>query len=78
MIYYECYHINKSYNFNTKLNYIFNNMEHQTLVTLVVVRVTMIAPHGYVVQNNLNGIIQHEIGGKKIGMGNLHNLNNIL
>jgi len=53
-------------------------MEHQTLVTLVVVRVTMIAPHGYVVQNNLNGIIQHEIGGKKIGMGNLHNLNNIL
>ncbi len=37
MIYYECYHINKSYNFNTKLNYIFNNMEHQTLVTLDVV-----------------------------------------
>ncbi len=33
--------INKSYNFNTKLNYIFNNMEHQTLVTLIVVCVTM-------------------------------------
>ncbi len=26
MIYYECYHISKSYNFNMKLNYIFNNM----------------------------------------------------
>jgi hypothetical protein len=37
-------YISKSYNFNTKLNYIFNNMEHQALVALVVVRVTMIAP----------------------------------
>jgi hypothetical protein len=27
-----------------KLNYIFNNMEHQALVTLAMVRVTMIAP----------------------------------
>jgi hypothetical protein len=44
MIYYECYHINKSYNLNTKLNYIFNNMEHQMLVTLVVVHVTMTTP----------------------------------
>jgi hypothetical protein len=44
MIYYECYHINKSYNFNMKLNYIFNDMEHQALVTFVVIRVTMIAP----------------------------------
>ncbi len=44
MIYYECYHINKSYNFNKKLNNIFNNMEHQALVTLVVVRVTMTTP----------------------------------
>ncbi len=42
MIYYECYHISKSYNFNTKLNYIFNNMEHQALITFVVVGVTMI------------------------------------
>jgi hypothetical protein len=33
----------KSYNFNLKLNYIFNNMEHQTLIMLVVVCVTMIA-----------------------------------
>jgi len=41
---YECYHISKSYNFNTKLNYIFNNMEHQALVTLVVIRVTMTTP----------------------------------
>ncbi len=41
MIYYECYHISKSYNFNTKLNYIFNNMEHGTLVTFVAVCVTM-------------------------------------
>jgi hypothetical protein len=37
MIYCECYHISKSYNFKTKLNYIFNNMEHQALVTFVVV-----------------------------------------
>jgi hypothetical protein len=44
MTHYECYHINKSYNFDMKLNYIFNNMEHQALVTFVVVRVTMIAP----------------------------------
>jgi hypothetical protein len=27
-----------------KLNYIFNNMEHQALVQLVMVHVTMIAP----------------------------------
>jgi hypothetical protein len=26
-----------------KLNYIFNNMEYQALVTLIVIRVTMIA-----------------------------------
>ncbi len=45
MIYYECYHINKSYNFNTKLNYIFNNMEHQIMVTFIAVRVTMTAPN---------------------------------
>jgi hypothetical protein len=44
MIYYECYHISKSYNFNTKLNYIFNNMEHQALVTLVMAHGTTIAP----------------------------------
>jgi hypothetical protein len=37
MIFYECYHISKSYNFNMKLNYTFNNMEHQTLVTLVTI-----------------------------------------
>jgi hypothetical protein len=37
MIYYECYHVSKSYNFNTKLNYIFNNMEHQALVIFVMV-----------------------------------------
>jgi hypothetical protein len=43
MIYYECYHISKSYNFNMKLNYILNNMEYQALDTLVVVHVTMIA-----------------------------------
>jgi hypothetical protein len=41
MIWYECYYISKSYNFNTKLNYIFNNMEYQTLVTFVMVHVTM-------------------------------------
>jgi hypothetical protein len=41
-------------------------MEHQALVTLVVVRVTMITPHGYVVQNNLNDISQHEVDGKKL------------
>ncbi len=45
MIYYECYHISKSYNFNTKLNYIFSNMEHLTLVTLAMIRVTMTAPN---------------------------------
>ncbi len=45
MTYYECYHISTSYNFNIKLNYIFNNMEHQTLVTLTMVHVTMIAPN---------------------------------
>jgi uncharacterized protein YbcC (UPF0753/DUF2309 family) len=44
MIYYECYHISKSYNFNTKLNYIFHNMKHQALVTFVMVRVIVIAP----------------------------------
>jgi hypothetical protein len=44
MIYYEFYHISKSYYLNMKLNYIFNNMEHQALVTLAVVSVTMIAP----------------------------------
>ncbi len=44
MKYCECYHIRKSYNFNTKLNYIFNNIKHQALVTLVVVHVTMISP----------------------------------
>ncbi len=45
MIYYECYHISRSYNFNTKLNYIFNNMKHQALVTFVMVCVTMTAPN---------------------------------
>jgi hypothetical protein len=64
--------------FQHKIKLHFLNMEHQALVTLVMVRVTVIAPDGYVVQNNLNGISQHEIGGKKIRMGNLHNLNNIL
>jgi len=44
MIYYEFYHISKSYNFNKKLNYIFNNMEHQALVTLVMVHVIMTVP----------------------------------
>ncbi len=44
MIYYECYHISKSYNLNTILNYIFNNMEHQALVTLAMVHVTVTAP----------------------------------
>jgi len=28
MIYYDYYHISNSDNFNMKLNYIFNNMEH--------------------------------------------------
>ncbi len=46
MIYYECYHINKSYNFNTKLNYIFNSMEHQTLVTFGMVCDTVTTPLG--------------------------------
>jgi hypothetical protein len=45
MIYYECYHISKSYNFNTKFIYIFNDMKHQALVTIVVVHVTMTTPH---------------------------------
>lgn len=36
------YDTSKSPNFNTKLNY--NNMKNQTLVTLVVVHVSMIAP----------------------------------
>jgi hypothetical protein len=44
MIYYECCHISKSYNLNMKLNYIFNNMELQALLTLVVVHVTMTTP----------------------------------
>jgi len=44
MIYYEYYHISKFYNFNKKLNYIFNNMEHQTLVTLAAIHVTMTTP----------------------------------
>jgi hypothetical protein len=44
MIYYECYHISKSYNFNMKLNCIFNNMEHQALVTLAIVHVTATPP----------------------------------
>jgi hypothetical protein len=44
MIYYECYHTSKSYKLNMKLNYIFNNMEHQTLVIVVVVHVTMTTP----------------------------------
>ncbi len=41
MINYEYYHISKYYNFNTKLNYIFNNMEHQALVPFVVIHDTM-------------------------------------
>jgi hypothetical protein len=44
MIYYECYHISKFYNFNTKLNYIFNNMDYQALITHIVVCVTMTGP----------------------------------
>jgi len=44
MIYYECHHINKSYNFNMKLNYIFNTMKHQTLVIYVVLHVIMSTP----------------------------------
>jgi hypothetical protein len=40
MIYYESYYIKKSNNLNMKLNYIFNNMEHKALVTLIVIRVT--------------------------------------
>ncbi len=44
MIYYECYHISKFYNFNTKLNYIFNKKDYQALITLIVVCVTMIRP----------------------------------
>jgi hypothetical protein len=44
MIYYECYHISKFYNFNMKLNYIFNNMNYQALITLIVVCVIMTAP----------------------------------
>jgi hypothetical protein len=44
MLYYECYQISKSYNFNAKLNYIFNNMENQALVMLVEVCVTMTTP----------------------------------
>ncbi len=54
MIYYECYHISKSYNFNTKLNYIFNNMEYQAPVTLVVC-VTMIAPIWCLTYKDLEG-----------------------
>jgi len=44
MIYYECYYISKSYNFNTKLNYQLNNMEHQTIITLVMVHVIVTTP----------------------------------
>jgi hypothetical protein len=51
MIHYECYHISKSYNFNTKLNYIFNNMEHQALVILVAVHATMTAPILFIHEN---------------------------
>ncbi len=61
MIYYECYHITKSYNFNTKLNYIFNNMEHQALVTLVAVRVTTIAPN-HMFKIDLNRFLKNASG----------------
>ncbi len=44
MIYYECYHINKYYNFKAKLNYIFNNMERQALVSFAAIHDTMTAP----------------------------------
>jgi len=33
-----------SYNFNTKLNYLFNNMKNQALVTLVLVHVNVTTP----------------------------------
>jgi hypothetical protein len=36
--------ISKSYNFNTKLNYPFNNRKNQALVTLVLIHVTMTTP----------------------------------
>jgi hypothetical protein len=38
------YDTSKSYNFNTKLNYLFNTMKNQALVTLVVVHVSVTAP----------------------------------
>ncbi len=38
------YDTSKSYNFNTKLNYLFNTMKNQTVVTLVVVHVNVTAP----------------------------------
>ncbi len=59
MTYYECYHISKSYNFNTKLNYIFNNMKHQALVTLVMVCVTMIAPNLTIILRGKNQHFTH-------------------
>jgi hypothetical protein len=37
------YDTSKSYDFNTKLNYLFNNMKNQTLVTFVVVHVNVTA-----------------------------------
>jgi hypothetical protein len=52
MIYYECYHISKCYNFNTKLNYILNNMEHQTLVTFVLVQVNMTTPISHLAKHS--------------------------
>ncbi len=62
MIYYECYHISKSYNFNKKLNYIFNNMEHQALVILVVICVTVTTPRTKVSlsQHNLLNSFLHQ------------------
>jgi hypothetical protein len=38
------YDTSKSYNFNTKLNYLFNNMKNHALVTIVLVHVSVIAP----------------------------------
>jgi hypothetical protein len=57
MIYYECYHISKSYNFNMKLNYILNNMEYQTLVTLAMVRVTTIAPFRTTMHDGIKSLL---------------------
>jgi hypothetical protein len=57
MIYYECYHISKSYNFSMKLNYILNNMEYQTLVTLAMVCVTTTPPFHTTMHDGIKSLL---------------------